>query len=149
MNLRKLEAMAVGLALLLPASAAISRDTQLFLPIEAAMATPAAQEKLDSSIKFYFGDQPHPATGNRTVELITHKKTNASNKSDEKACQLAFVSALIALQEHARSEGADAVVGITSYYKRKKEYSSRENFECHAGALMAGVELKGKIVKLK
>ncbi len=148
MNVRKLGAMTVGLALLLPASAAFSRDTQLFLPIEAAMATPAAQEKLDGSIKFYFGDQPHPATGNRTVELITHKKTNAFNKSDEAACQWAFLSAMIALQEKARSEGADAVVGITSFYKRK-EYSSREKFECRAGGLMAGVELKGKIVKLK
>ncbi|MYM63989.1 excinuclease ATPase subunit [Pseudomaricurvus sp. HS19] len=140
--------MALGAALLLPAGTAFSRDTQLFLPIEAAMTTPAAQEKLDSSIKFYFGDQPHPATGNRTVEMITHKKTNAFNKTDEKACQWAFLSAMIALQERARSEGADAVVGITSYYKRN-EYSSRENFECQAGGLMAGVELKGKIVKLK
>jgi len=57
-------------------------------------------------------------------------------------------SALIRLQEAAKAAGANAVTDITSYYK-KNEWSDPTRYECHAGALMAGVALKGKLVILK
>jgi len=39
-------------------------------------------------------------------------------------------------------------VNIVSYY-RKIEMSSPTDFECHAGAVIAGVALKGDFVKLE
>jgi uncharacterized protein YbjQ (UPF0145 family) len=59
-----------------------------------------------------------------------------------------MLSALIQLQERARREGGNAVINIKSYYK-KQTFSSESQFECHAGNIMAGVALKGDIVKLR
>ncbi len=69
-------------------------------------------------------------------------------KSDEKACNWAFLSAMIALRDRALNEGGNAVVNIKSNYKQN-EMSSNTEFECHAGAIMSGVALKGTVVKLK
>jgi len=127
---------------------ALSRDTTHFLPLEEAMNTPDAQEKLDGSIKFYFADESHPRAAQIAPGVVTNRKTNAFMKSDEEACSWVFLSAMIALQERAQKEGADAVVNITSYYDRQ-EMASQEEYECHAGAVMAGVALKGDVVKFE
>ncbi|MBB3062868.1 hypothetical protein [Microbulbifer rhizosphaerae] len=55
---------------------------------------------------------------------------------------------MIALQDRARREGGNAVVNIRSYYK-KNEVNSSSEFECGAGAVMAGVTLEGEVVTLK
>lgn len=44
--------------------------------------------------------------------------------------------------------GADHVDGIVSNYK-KMEYSSPTEYECHVGGVVAGVALKGTLVKGK
>lgn len=49
-------------------------------------------------------------------------------------------------QERAQKEGGTKVGNLVSYYK-KKEYSSTTKYECHAGRSIAGVALKGDIVK--
>jgi uncharacterized protein YbjQ (UPF0145 family) len=54
---------------------------------------------------------------------------------------------MVALEKRAKQLGANAVVNIVSYYKRV-EMSSTTEFECHAGALIAGVALKGDFVKI-
>lgn len=51
------------------------------------------------------------------------------------------------LQDGAKARGANAVVDIVSYYK-KREYRSAQNFECYAGTIMAGVALKGTYAKV-
>lgn len=56
------------------------------------------------------------------------------------------MSALIVLQEGARKRGADAVVDVVSYYK-KHTYADPAKVECHAGAVVAGIALKGTFVK--
>lgn len=61
---------------------------------------------------------------------------------DGLAAEVGRLSVLRAFQEGAKSRGANAVVDIVSYYK-KNEFRSTTNFECHAGAIMAGVALKG------
>ena len=43
---------------------------------------------------------------------------------------------------------ANAVTNIVSYY-RKNEYSSKTDYECHAGAVVAGVALRGDLARLK
>jgi uncharacterized protein YbjQ (UPF0145 family) len=81
-------------------------------------------------------------------EAVTNKKTNAANKSDEEACAWALQSALIAFEKNAKKHGGNAVVDLVSYYK-KKEFRSSTQYECHAGAVMAGVALKGKSAIVK
>lgn len=54
---------------------------------------------------------------------------------------------MVALQTRAQQLSANAVINIVSYYN-KKVMSSASEFECHAGAIIAGVVLKGDFVKL-
>lgn len=130
------------------ASPAHSRDTVHMLSLEDALSTSDAEAKLDGSVEFYFAGQDHPPVERSIVETFTNKKTNAFGKSDEEACKWVFLSAMIALQDRAKREGADAVVDIVSYYD-KNEMASATEFECHAGAIMAGVALKGNFVTLQ
>jgi hypothetical protein len=99
-------------------------------------------------VKVFFVGQKHPAVIKKYGEFKTNKKTNAFNKSDEKACQWAFFSAIKSLQSRALKEGGNAVIDIKSNYK-SREFSSPTEFQCGAGALMAGVALKGIVVKVK
>jgi len=119
---------------------AMARDTQLMFSIKDAMNTPAAQDQLKQGVKFYFGDTRYPKAKREML-------TNGFNKSEVEACNWVFLSAMLALQKKAINEGGNAVVNIVSNYKHI-EYSSRKKFECHDGAFVTGVALKGKVVKL-
>jgi uncharacterized protein YbjQ (UPF0145 family) len=98
-------------------------------------------------VKFYFGDQPPPQVLTNLGSDVSNRKTNAFGKSDEKACNWAFLSAMVALEKRAQQLDANAVINIVSYYN-KKVMSSATEFECHAGAIIAGVALKGEFVKI-
>ena len=124
-----------------------ARDTKYMLPIAAALETKDAKEKLDGSVKFFFGNQETPKIMTKLGTDVTNLKTNAVGKSDEKACNWVFLSAIIQLEKRAKQLGANAVVNIVSYYK-KDVMSSTTEFECHAGAVIAGVALKGDFVKI-
>jgi len=143
-NVTSMAVLIFCLAIALPAHA---RDTRHLVPIAIAMETKDAQVKLDGSIKFYFGDLPPPQVLTMLGSDVSNRKTNAFGKSDEKACNWAFLSAMVALEKRAQQMGANAVINIVSYYN-KKVISSATEFECHAGAIMAGVALKGDFVKI-
>ena len=108
-----------------------------------------AAKRLDGSVKFYLaGNKP---AGNVAVVksgVTTSQKTNAFNKSDEEACSWALQSALIRMQNAAKQAGANAVVNIVSNYKNVV-YSDAQKYECHAGAIMAGVALKADLANVK
>jgi uncharacterized protein YbjQ (UPF0145 family) len=129
-----------------------ARDTTHFLPIKDAIELGKGKEaswQFADDIKLYFADQPHPSVTATLVKgIVTNKKTNAANKSDEEVCHTAMLSAMIQLQQAARERGANAVVNIESFYK-KKVFRNNNQFECHAGSIMAGVTLRGDIVNLK
>ena len=135
------------LVLTLCASAASARDSLINLPIADAMSTEDAQSILGDEIKFYFGNQPHTQIIQDLGTVKTNRKTNAFMKSDEKACNWVFLSALVALRDRAIEMGADAVINIKSNYKHN-ETSSEKTFKCGAGNVVAGVALKGTMVKL-
>lgn len=124
-----------------------ARDTRVMYSIQEALSQPAAKQKLLSNVPLYFGSQRTPQVVRSLGEYVSNKKTNAFNKSDKEACQWVILSALISLQQRALQEGGNAVVNIKSYYK-KNEVSSATEYECGAGALMAGVAFKGTVVKL-
>ncbi|HWU97909.1 MAG TPA: excinuclease ATPase subunit [Oxalicibacterium sp.] len=134
----------LAMAAALPAHA---RDDKLMMPISVAMESPETKEKLDSSIRYYFGNQKTPKVLKKLGTDASNKKTNAFGKSDEKACQWAFLSAMLSLEQRAKELGANAVVNIVSNYK-KVVMSSDTDYECHAGGIMAGVALKGDFVKI-
>jgi uncharacterized protein YbjQ (UPF0145 family) len=54
---------------------------------------------------------------------------------------------MLQLEKRAKDLGANAVVNIVSYYQ-KNVMSSPTEFECHAGAVIAGVALRGEFVKI-
>ncbi len=122
-------------------------DEKHVYPVAGVLNTPDAKEKLDGSVSFYFGNTKHPAVKTNFGETVTNKKTNGFAKSDHEACMHVMLSALIALQEEAKSQGANAVINIHSYFK-KNDVSYDDKFECYSGFLMSGVALKGDIVKL-
>ena len=136
--------MALTLGLAWPAHA---RDTKYLLPISTALEAKEAKEKLDGSIKFFFGTQESPKILTKFGSYVTNLKTNAVGKSDEKACNWVFLSAMLSLEKRAKELGANGVVNIVSFYK-KDVMSSQTEFECHAGAVIAGVALRGEFVKL-
>ena len=144
-----------GFLLLLPllaaiffASDAIARHALLTFPIQDVLKSEDAKERLSGRVKFYFGSQDSGEVARDFGEYRTNKKTNAFNKSDLKACYWTFLSALIALEKRALREGGNAVVDIQSNYKNNA-FSSETEFECGAGNIIAGVALKGTVVKLK
>lgn len=134
-------------ALLGTAFSAQARDDRQRFNVTDALERADIQSKLNH-VKLYFGDTPYPAVAEKYGEFQSNKKTNAFNKTDKEACQWAFLSAVIALQERAVAEGGDAVINVTSNYKNQP-YSSRTEFECGAGKVIAGATLKGQVVKLK
>jgi len=122
-----------------------ARDTRYDLPIAQALAAPEAADIVDPSIKMTFGRK---APGQVIqADAVTNKKTSRVGKgSDEKACAWAFLSAYKQLQQRARELGGTGVSNIVSYYK-KNVNSSSLNYECHAGAFVTGVALRGDIVR--
>jgi len=146
--MRKISIAAACCVALLASGTTLARDTKSMQSIEKAMSQPAAAEKLGTDVKFYFGKSAHPAVEKSIGTYPTNKKTNGVGKSDEEACNWAFLSAMISLRDRALMEGGDAVININSYYK-KNEVVSETEFECHSGGIMSGVALKGEVVKLK
>ena len=130
------------------ASPAHARNDQLKLPIADAMSAANANGKLNSSVKFYFSGQKTPHAKQTMGTFTANKKTNALNKTDKGACEWAFTSAILALQSRALREGGNAVVDIHSVYK-DHDLKSATEYECGAGVIMAGVALRGTVVKLR
>ncbi len=126
---------------------AAARDDVGTYPIADVLSNAEYAARL-AGVKFYFGDQAHPDVARSFGEYQSNKKTNAFNKSDKEACEWAFLSALLSLHQRALSQGGDAVINIRGYYK-KIDFSSQTEFQCGAGATIAGVTLKGTVVKLK
>lgn len=125
-----------------------ARDTALYLPFEKVVQQMYNEGKLDKSLKFYLaGVQPRGKVTVVSPNAVTNKKTNAFNKTDEAACEWALQSALITMQDAAKKVNANAVTNIVSYYK-KNERKDATTYECHAGAVMAGVAIKGDLSRV-
>ncbi|MBK5000930.1 hypothetical protein IAE37_003206 [Pseudomonas sp. S31] len=146
----RIKSLTTATALLLCALPGLSqaRDTALYLPFEKVVQQMQAEKKLDGSVKFYLaGVQPRGKVKVISANAVTNKKTNAFNKSDEAACEWALQSALLTLQDAAHKANANAVTNIASYYK-KNERKDASTYECHAGAVIAGVALKGDLARV-
>jgi len=135
----------LALAVAFPATA---RDERLKFPVQAALAKGQNyKEKIDPQIKLYFGKPSKLKVAKTIGEWTSNKKTNAFNKTDQEACDIAFISAAVSLQDRAKREGGNAVINIHSVYKNDK-FENTTEYLCGAGATMAGVALRGTVVTL-
>lgn len=125
----------------------LAADRTVFLPLQPAIDAALAAGKIDGSVKFYLAGTG-PKGQVLEANVVTNRKTNAFAKKDPEACLWAAQSAVISLHEAAKKAGANAVTNIVSYY-RKNETSSKTDYECHAGAVVAGVALRGDLARVK
>lgn len=140
---------ATCLALLFAAPQAFARDTRVEQSLAELVNSQEAKDAgIDGSVKFYLVGQSHPAVLQSFGSDSSNRKTNAFNKSDAEACRWVTLSVLKALQDGAKVKGANAVIDVVSFYNGK-EFSSPDNYECYAGAIMAGMALKGTYAKVK
>lgn len=138
-----------GLALALVTASAQARETRVEGAFQELVNSPEAKQAgIDGSVRFYLAGQKTPGVLSRMGEDVSNKKTNAANKSDAEACRWVTLSVLKAFQDSAKARGANAVVDMVSYYK-KNEFKSAQNYECYAGAIMAGMAMKGTYAKVK
>jgi len=128
------------------ASGAHARDTEYKLPVADAIQDAEVKRNLGNDVAFYFSGQTNPPVAKSFGDYVTNRKTNAFGKPDLVACRWAMLSALLQLRERAKELGADAVINIVSYYKKDATASATE-YVCHAGAVVAGVGLRGTFVK--
>ena len=124
-----------------------ARDTIVMIPLQEVIDMPEAKGRLDGSVRFFLSGQATPAIQERLGDDVSNRKTNGANKGDREGCKWAALSALLAFQASAQQVGANAVVDIVSYYK-KQVVSDPARFECHAGAIIIGVALKGTYARV-
>jgi uncharacterized protein YbjQ (UPF0145 family) len=127
--------------------AAEARTTIHDLGTEQAMNSELGKERL-LGVPVYFAGQSHPAVASEMGVFTANRRTNAFNKSDEEACRIAFLSAVIALQSRAQQLGGDAVVDIKSI-TNNQNLESATQYRCAAGNVVANVALTGRVVKFK
>jgi uncharacterized protein YbjQ (UPF0145 family) len=140
-------AMVLPLLAALAHGPAFARDTKYMVALQDVLDMPEAKSKLDGSVKFYLKGQKTPKVLERFAEDVSNKKTNGVGKEDLQGCKWAALSALIAFQDSAKQHGANAVVDMVSFYKRAETASASE-LECHAGAVVIGVALKGRYARV-
>ncbi len=134
------------LALALAATAHARSDTVDYKVADAAATAKGKEALLD--VPYYMKGQKHPAVAKSMGTDRSNRKTNAFNKSDEFACQVAFLSALKALQQKAVQMGADGVIDIYSTTKGNK-LESADSFRCVVGTIISHVGLNGEYVTFK
>jgi hypothetical protein len=131
-------------------TAAVGEDKLVKYPVQAALGKGQSyRSKLDPQVKLYFASHPTPGVAKKLLEADSgHKRTNAFNKPEQEACDIAFISAAVSLQVYARRAGGNAVVNITSYFKDER-LESADEYLCAAGFLMTAVGLRGSVVTLE
>ncbi|MGH8506441.1 MAG: excinuclease ABC subunit A [Stenotrophobium sp.] len=139
---------AAAVALTLATTASYAREDIQQHSIADAMNSADGKDALDGSVKFYWSGGSHPGIVKKFGTFTSNKKTSFFGKSDEVACERAFLSAMIAMQARAVREGGNAVIDMHSVYKNQ-DFNSTTEYQCAAGSIMGGVALRGTVVKIK
>jgi len=124
-----------------------AKDDRMLLPIAGALGSQAGRDRFDDTVQFLWADQAYPPALQSYDIFTVERRTFAPTRTDQEACNAAFIDALADLRDHAKQVGANAVVAIKSIY-RNREFRSETEFECRAGYLVDNVSLEGHIVKL-
>ncbi len=140
-------ALVLASALLFCAPPVHAADHWYELPADQAIQSPLGQEKLLPGIKLFMKGQSHPGVAKKLGEFKSNQRSNKFGKSAQEACDRAFVSALISLQQRAEREGGNAVIDIYTITKNQR-YESPEKYRCITGFAVSNVALMGTVVKL-
>lgn len=135
------------------ASPSWARNTKLLLPTQPLLRSQVARSALGDDIAIRFGSElPAGATVINQV-LLGHgvadpRRHDGPPRSDEATCRAALINALTDLLRQVRISGGTALIGVVSNYD-EIEMDDPRQYECHAGATRAVVDLKGKSAKLE
>lgn len=146
MSRHRIAATVLALAFLATPSIALARSTFHDLSVAQAKQGERGKAKL-LDVPFYMAGQSHPNVVKDLGTFTSNRRTNAAFRSDEEACEVAFLSAIIALQTRAQAQGGNAVVDIKSITKHN-DLTSASKYRCVAGAFVANVVLTGRVVRL-
>ena len=135
------------ITLMFVATPVLAKDTWHQFSAKEAQASTLGKDKLNPSIKLFLKGEKHAKVIKNIGEFKSNKRSNAFGKSAQAACDTAFISALMSLQDRAEKEGGNAVVDIYTITKDKK-FESAEQYSCIKGALITNVALMGTVVKL-
>ncbi len=127
------------------ASNAWARNTEVLVSVEEAVESGVAKKKL-LDVPFFMKGQKHPKVKTKLGNYMSTRKTRGAFRSDKESCKIAFLSAIISLQQRAKKEGGDGIINIISVTK-DQEFESSKEFRCVAGAIIVHVALKGDVVK--
>ncbi|MGO4761441.1 heavy metal-binding domain-containing protein [Cupriavidus sp. 2KB_3] len=132
---------------------ASAADKLLTMPIDKALSSEAAKERIDPNTKLLFGfnklEGATAPTAYKTVKRVRRPVSqvpDAPKPTDEQLCQTVFVQAVQDLQQRAAEAGSNAVVEIRSNWK-DDETASETTYVCAKGAAYIGVALKATLVK--
>ncbi|AMP17355.1 hypothetical protein [Collimonas pratensis] len=139
------------LASALAPTLAQARNTKLMLPVSEAVSQRAVQQALGSDLSIIFGSVVPDGTTLMSQEIFARGEARPNYQSkvtdDVVVCKMALQNALLDLIKQARNSGANAVVGIVSFYDHLVEMNSTTQYECHAGMTRGVVDLKAKLAK--
>lgn len=108
----------------------------------AVLNSAQARAVLDAGIPVSFGSSGHAVRRN----LISRQAGSAAgSKSDETACERAFINAAKRFQDAARKHGANRVSNFHSYFDRKVLRGG--TYECEAGSFHARVVMRGDVAR--
>lgn len=107
----------------------------------AVLASDEAKRLLNPSVPVSFGGSGSVVQSN----LITRQAANATGKSDEAACERAFINAAHKFQATAQSRNANRVSNFHSYYNRKILRGGQ--YDCEVGTFHARVVMRGDIAR--
>jgi len=134
-------------AFLVAPLAASARNTEVFTPVKGAVESDIKGHLL-KDVQFFMKGQTHPGVAKEFATVSTNQSTRGAFRSDVASCNVAFLSAIRALQDRAKADGADGVINIVSI-TREVETESATDFRCVAGAAVVHVGLRGTVVKFK
>ena len=126
------------------ASLAMAIDNDFNMSIKDGLeAGKHTKERLSDDVALYFGSQKTGPVAKKIGEWDSVRKS--TKRTRQEACDTAFVSALLSLQQRARREGGNAVINISS----GGNDNSPTEYVCTAGRFTSSVHLRGTVVTLK
>ena len=133
-----------------------ARNEALMFPIADVTRQASTKQMVGTDMTLQFGALRPEANGTQLLgEVVAHASADPyeghgagrRSRGDEPTCRDAFRKALAELSRQARGRGANAVLGIVSYYNNA-EMNNPSAYECHAGMSRAVVALKAQAARL-
>ena len=129
------------------ASPALAADQWHKFSAKDAIAGDLGKKTLNPKIRLYMKGEQHGKVVKQLGEYKANKRSNGFGHSAQSACDRAFISALVSLQERAEREGGNAVIDIYTITKDEK-FESPDQYSCIKGAFVTNVALMGTVAKL-